>query len=403
LPRGSQKSFEKLKSKLEKIIITTDNKNTRLAAIIITWNIMQHFYPYLDVVDVNWEKELSTTLQKVLDADSFEEFKHIFDRMIAQLQDGHAGVSHRKRKPETWLPLAFDWVEQQIVITVSEGASNVIPGDIVVSIDGVGAKKVISNLELLISGSPQWKRRKALEKLGTGDTGSVANLKIKRGKKISDIKLARDNTYPVFEKNNHENIEKLTKNIYYIDLTKLSMEEFNERVHELAKARGIIFDMRGYPNGNHDIIKHLVDEPVKSAKWNVPQIIYPDQEKVVGFGTGGRWNLPPEKPRLNGHVVFLIDAGAISYAESIMGIIEYYKLGDIVGSPTAGANGNVNSVNLPGGFSVRWTGMKVLKHDDSQHHLIGILPTVPMERTIKGVTEGRDEFLEKAISLIKKY
>ena len=44
--------------------------------------------------------------------------------------------------------------------------------------------------------------------------------------------------------------------------------------------------------------------------------------------------------------------------------------------------------------------MKVLKHDGSQQHLIGIQPTVPVERTIRGVAEGRDELLEKAAEVV---
>jgi hypothetical protein len=46
--------------------------------------------------------------------------------------------------------------------------------------------------------------------------------------------------------------------------------------------------------------------------------------------------------------------------------------------------------------------MKVVKHDGSQHHLIGIRPTVPMNRTIKGILEGRDELLEKALEVVRK-
>ena len=46
--------------------------------------------------------------------------------------------------------------------------------------------------------------------------------------------------------------------------------------------------------------------------------------------------------------------------------------------------------------------MKVLKHDESQHHLIGIQPTVPVSRTLKGVSKGRDEVLEKALGLIER-
>ena len=104
---------------------------------------------------------------------------------------------------------------------------------------------------------------------------------------------------------------------------------------------------------------------------------------------------------LDGKVVFITDGRAISYAESFMGFIEYYRLAEIVGQPTAGTNGNVNFFNLPGGFRVTWTGMKVVKHDGSQHHLIGIQPTVPVHRTIRGVQEERDEFLEKAIEIIQ--
>jgi C-terminal processing protease CtpA/Prc len=50
----------------------------------------------------------------------------------------------------------------------------------------------------------------------------------------------------------------------------------------------------------------------------------------------------------------------------------------------------------PGGYRVAWTGMKVLKHDGSQHHGIGISPTIPVARTRAAVAAGRDEFLEAA-------
>jgi C-terminal processing protease CtpA/Prc len=98
--------------------------------------------------------------------------------------------------------------------------------------------------------------------------------------------------------------------------------------------------------------------------------------------------------------VFLTDGRAISYAESVMGFVEGYHLGEIVGQPTAGTNGNVNPFPVPGGYTITWTGMRVVKHDGSRHHLVGIRPTVPVERTRRAVTEGRDEFLEKALSLI---
>jgi hypothetical protein len=44
--------------------------------------------------------------------------------------------------------------------------------------------------------------------------------------------------------------------------------------------------------------------------------------------------------------------------------------------------------------------MKVVKHDGSQHHLIGIQPTVPLGRTLAAVREGRDEYIERALRII---
>jgi C-terminal processing protease CtpA/Prc len=150
------------------------------------------------------------------------------------------------------------------------------------------------------------------------------------------------------------------------------------------------------------IISHLLRQQDTSDSWmQIPKIIYPDRENITGYVCSG-WNVKPKEPRIKGKVVFLINARAISYAESVMGYIEHYKLGEIVGQPTAGTNGNVNPFRLPGNFTISWTGMKVVKHDGSQQHLIGILPTVPVQRTIKGVMEGRDEYLEKALEIINR-
>lgn len=45
--------------------------------------------------------------------------------------------------------------------------------------------------------------------------------------------------------------------------------------------------------------------------------------------------------------------------------------------------------------------MKTLREDGSRFHGVGVLPTVPVTRTIKGLAAGRDEVLEKALSLVR--
>ena len=75
--------------------------------------------------------------------------------------------------------------------------------------------------------------------------------------------------------------------------------------------------------------------------------------KIIGpFGQSAGWqsfgwNLKPNTPRLAGKIVFLTDGRAISYAESVMGYVADRKLGTIVGSTTAGTNGNIATFPVP--------------------------------------------------------
>jgi C-terminal processing protease CtpA/Prc len=404
LGKSDKYSFKELAAKLDAIEmskLTAENEYVRLADVALAWNVFQHFYPYFDVVDTDWDMELTKTLKEALTDTNEKDFFYTLNRLVAKLQDGHGGVYHGLQKKQAGLPFKVDWIEHQVVITVSQDKANFRKGDMILSLDGMKAEQALMNDEEYISGSLQWKRIKSLRRFGYGDQGTIAKLKIKRGNDIFEIETERNYRERIVEPE-RPHIEELENNIYYVNLSKAPMEEINERINVLAQAKGVIFDLRDYPEGNHDVICHLLQEKDTSDAWmRVPQIIYPDYENVVGFEKHG-WGLKPKQPLLKGKVVFLTNSRAISYAESFMSFVEHYKLGEIVGQPTAGANGNVNPFNLPGGFRVTWTGMKVLKHDGSQHHLIGIQPTIPMERTIKGIVEGRDEFLEKALELINQ-
>jgi hypothetical protein len=374
--------------------------NNWVPAIIEAWAILQHFYPYFDVVDVDWDAELTTALEGALSTDdTFELFK-IFSRMIAALDDGHGLVYYpQSYSTKAWLPIKAAWIENQVVVLTDEG-SDFETGDIIVTIDGVPAEQVMAEREEIISGSPQWKRRRALAmNYGVAGYGTTAEVVVDRNGETMTLSIPRGWDYAPDEPRPQQ-IAEIEPGVYYVDLSRASMGAIANVIDDLAAADGVIFDLRGYPNGNHDILCHLSDQVLQSAHWMVPQITHPDRKRIEGWDTDGRWILDPREPRITGRVAFLTDAQAISYAESVMGIVEAYQLGDIVGRTTAGANGNVNPISLFGGINVNWTGMKVLKHDGSQHHIVGIQPTVPVERTIAGVRAGIDEDLEAAIDLI---
>src|SRR5690606_7422817 len=164
---------------------------------------------------------------------------------------------------------------------------------------------------------------------------NAKNITLNRDYKFdySDIDIAiQENDYTV-----------LDENIYYLNLDKIEMDTITALLPKLQQAKGIICDLRGYPNRNHGFISHLLKEKDTSKAWmRVPQIMYPDQEKNAGFENFG-WEMEPKAPYLGDKkVVFIIDGRAISYAESYMSFIEGYQLATLVGQPTAGTNGNIN-------------------------------------------------------------
>ncbi len=414
IPKGDVALFNALRAGMDKEVpspIDANNVYVRLADIAIAWNVWENFYTYFDAVGVNWEPKLNEYLEKAFDAKDGEEFFQILKEFTAEIKDGQGAVSWDSEKKYSYPPVILDRVENRITVVrlLEDSVMGIRPGDVITKIDGEDVDSLINNISKYVSSAtPQWKMYKVTHyELTKGDNGTDIRLTVKdQSGKTRDVVLKRSiesnqmRSLGWDDEKRPDEIAELENGIVYVDLCRSPMDSINKSIDKIADAKGVIFDVRGYPNSNDEILRHMIDSPVLSAKWNVPRTIYPDRENLVGYDTLGRWRLTPLQPRIKGKIVFLTNARAISYAESILGIVEAYKLGEIVGEPTAGTNGDVNTLSLPGGFLIYWTGMKVLKNDGSQHHGIGIKPTVPVHRTIKGVSEGRDEFMEKAIELV---
>lgn len=386
---------------------TGNDRATRLAGVILAWNVFQHFYPYFDVVKTDWPAALEKGLRSAAIDQDAAAFGNTLRRLVAALHDGHGNAYSSASAPAFPVPVAWDWIEGRLVIThvpKTQGQA-VARGDLVIAINGKPVAQALADTESLISGAtPQWIRFRAMWELGLGKKDEQVTLDIEsygdQGNS-HQVTMKRDASPMDLGEPRPEKVKELEPGIFYVDLNAVTNDDWNKALPQLAKARGIVFDMRGYPSKlSPDFLSYLSEKSLTSAQWHVPNVAFPDR-KDIQFERGGEWNLPPKTPFLAARKAFITDGRAISYAESCMGIVEYYKLGEIVGGPTAGTNGNVNPFTLPGGYRLYWTGMKVLKHDGSQHHGVGIRPTIPVSRTRAGVAAGRDELLERAVQAVK--
>ena len=372
----------------------------RLAGVVIAWNALQHFYPYFDVVGVNWDRTLTTALQRALTDRTRADHLRSLRWLVAQLQDGHADVRDQRSPGPARLPWQLDWVEDQPVVVAAATGSGLRPGDVPLTLDGRSVVDLLAAEEALISGSPQWKRQRALALLGTDATGNPADLLVRRGSGTLALLVPRQTTAfaaPALR----PSLQVLAGGYWYVDLTRAAWPDIAARLDTIATAPGVIFDLRGYPNGNDAILGHLLDRRDQSDRWMcTPKIAYPDRERPIECEYSG-WALRPRHPRIRGRVAFITGPTAISYSESVMSFVEHYRLGTIVGRSTAGTNGNIVRLALPGAFQVVFTGMRVLKHDGSRLHLVGIRPERPAAATIEGVRAGRDEAFEAALDTVR--
>ena len=190
----------------------------------------------------------------------------------------------------------------------------------------------------------------------------------------------------------------------YIDLARLPLADAQKAMDTVLNTPGLIFDMRGYPNGTAWAIA-----PRLSDKTDITGALFRRPLQAgIDFNSGnGRetpdysfeQKIPPNygAPVYRGKVVMLINEFAISQSEHTCLFFESATDVTFIGSPTNGANGDVTNFVLPGGIYVNFTGHDVRHADGRQLQRLGIQPHIKAEPTPAGLAAGRDEVLDAAI------
>jgi len=374
---------------------------TRVADVVVAWNVFRHFYPYWPESRVDWDARLRPQLERAYDATTRAAHRDVMRLLVADVRDGHGTVvDTRAGAGRGVLPLQLGVIDGQLVVTATAAPAEVPVGAVVSTVDGVPAAQRLAEAMRLASGTTQWKQTRALQEIATCSSGTVVTLVIDSGTGPHSSSLPCETRQPPAPKRPAA-VTELTSGVWYVDLTRAQMTQVTPILDKLAGATGVVFDVRGYPtDAGAQMLPYLIDTSEGDRWMHVNKIIGPFGQSA-GWQSAG-WNLKPRSPRVAGKIVFLTDGRAISYAESVMGYVADRKLATIVGSPTAGANGNVVAFVVPGGFRIAFTGMRVTGHDgQTPHHLVGVKPDIPMAPTIAGLRDGRDEVLDRAIALIR--
>ncbi|OZV13481.1 hypothetical protein CIW83_02750 [Tissierella sp. P1] len=72
----------------------------------------------------------------------------------------------------------------------------------------------------------------------------------------------------------------------------------------------------------------------------------------------------------------------------------------VMGESSIGADGDAISLPLPGGNKIYFTSLGIYTKEGGQTQRVGLTPDIYIKKTVEGIKEGRDEYIEEAIKYI---
>ena len=389
----------------------------RLVGLFRLWGAIEYFHAYPDLYEGSWAATLERFIPRVERARDSVAYAMAIAELVTHIRDSHGHV----RAPglrvvfgAARLPLAARMIENRPVITHID-ADSLAPGarlgDEIVRIDGEPLLDRLRRIGKYITASNQdaW-RRDALAAALRGDS-TVAVVQVRGpGARLRTLRIRRrpaslERAYP---ERAGSVFRVLPGNIGYADLDRLPGELVDSMFDAFRATKGIIFDMRGYPKGTAWLIApRLTDRSgVPAARFT--ERIARGPRGVLGFEADEALErtflqyLPTlAGETYRGWTVMLMDERTQSQAEHTGLFFKAANGTKFIGSRTAGANGDVTNVALPGRILVWFTGMAVRHADGRPLQQTGLTPDIPVQPTIRGIRAGRDEVLERAVAHLR--
>jgi C-terminal processing protease CtpA/Prc len=195
----------------------------------------------------------------------------------------------------------------------------------------------------------------------------------------------------------------LPGNIGYVDLDRLESDRIGPCFEQVSAARGLILDLRGYPHGTGWLLASLLNikGATEGAVFGCPMAGagLPQGERAVFHQPmAPAQTLTPYR----GRVVVLVDETTQSQAEHA--VLQFEAACDpvLIGGPTAGSDGDLTDLVLPGTLRVSFSGHEVRHPDGRQLQRVGIQPHIRVAPTLEGLRAGRDEVLERALTVLNE-
>jgi len=403
-PQVKNPSF---KHELSYSLVKFPDSGFQLLALYRFWNIMEYWSPNRDIMGEDWGKVLAEFIPRIALAKTKDAYTLQMMALIGRAHDGHANLwsSLAVRPPtgECQFPVIVRFIQDQpvvydYIIPKDAKESGLVAGDVITEIDGVPVKKLVEDWKPYYDGSNDAAIMRDIGLYMTRGKCGDANAGILRDGKPLTLKPKRVPVPPQSMGFAHdqpgETFRLLSKDVAYLKLSTVKAADAAHYVESAAGTKALIIDIRNYPSEFmvFALGQLLVGNETPFARFTVGDLANPG-----AFHWTEPERLKPEKPLYAGKIAILVDEGSISQSEYTSMAFRASPRAIVVGSTTAGADGNVSPFALPGGLNTMISGIGVFYPDKKPTQRIGILPDFEVRPTIAGIRAGRDEVLEEAL------
>jgi C-terminal processing protease CtpA/Prc len=405
MPNVGNPSFEHEQAYAE---LKLPDAGYQLLALYRFWNIIEYWFPYRDVIGANWDDELIAFIPRIALASDGDTYKRELMALIAGVHDTHANLwsSLAVRPPAgtCQIPVTMRFIENQAVVagysdTGSGPASGLQPGDVVTAIDGVAVGELIKQWSPYYAASNEPTRlRDIARSMMRGNCGAAA-VRVTRENATLELKPARvpetSSTVGRTHDRPGETFRKLSSDVAYLKLSSVQASQAATYIESAAGTKGLVIDIRNYPSEFvvFALGSRLVERATPFARFTAGDPANPG----AFHWRGAPLSLEPAAPRYAGKIVILVDEVSQSQAEYTTMAFRSAPNAVVVGSTTAGADGNVSAIALPGGLRSMISGIGVFYPDKKPTQRVGIVADIEVKPTIQGIRSGRDEVLEAAL------
>ncbi len=402
-------SFEPIIFSNPAIESRTISKTESLMSLFILWNAINYVYPHKAQCAKNWDSLLIENIPRFLRLTTNADYLREILTIRSQINDSHAVVSSSDMDLIVGrynIPMKFFLCESGVVIQELSCCDDLhLQGWIVQEINDVSVDTLINSFSPLVAASNKSVRRREIARMLRHSYTPRASMIVSRGgekKRVVVDCLQRPSHSPQQSgqtQNYYRTIEISNKDtVVCFDLSRLQPSEVKSALNILKTTgkKGVIFDLRKYPTYIvYDIMQSLANQTTFGAMAR-NEFQYPGYHSMLNPLVCGK------NREYFGKVVILVNEYTQSRGEFTAQALRTIPGAKVVGSQTAGADGEVLNVVLPMNIKVQFTINAIFDTQGKSMQGAGILPDVEVRPTVEGISAGRDEVLEKGVEVLRE-